>query len=108
MLNELFNKEGRSIFDFKKGDIIVKMKPRVIKELRHNSNLGIDVEVSKRTQNMFREPDQLAGIENNLLYLRLMSGILKGKVYQVKVEEYGVDVWELFKLPEGMTLDDKL
>ena len=104
-MNELFEQEGRSIFSFKKGDIIIKVKPRIIKENRENENLGISIEIETGVDNSFRIPCEFIGIENNLIYLKYLTGYFKGKITTGYLDFYS-EGWELFRIPDGLKIED--
>lgn len=109
MINELFKEEGQSIYTFKPGDIIIRMKSAPRKDTRTNENLGIDVEVTLYSDNSFRDvPVEFIAIKNNLIYLRSMRKSYlseKKDVYKVLLEQYEEN-WKLFEIPEGLTMED--
>ena len=107
-MHELFAKEGQSIFTFKKGDIIIKVKPSTIKDIRFNENLGVSIEVVTGIDNSFRYPIEFVCIENNKIYLRDVKedNFFKKKyVRAVNLEDYS-EGWALFIIPDGLTLDE--
>lgn len=109
-MNQIFEKEGNSIFIFKKGDIIIRLKPRLLTEVKINENLGTSVEVQTDVDNSFRTPVEFIGIENNQIYLRAIkedSYFKKKYVYKANLNEHSED-WALFVIPEGLTIDDCL
>jgi len=105
MINELFNKSGQSIFTFKKGDIIIRLEPAVMRDIKHNENLGIDVEVAYGIDQSFREPMEFVAIENNIIYLRYVGGYFKGRISKAKLDIFS-EGWALFIIPEGLTMED--
>lgn len=104
-MNELFEAEGTSIFSFKKGDVIIRVKPALLKGVSYNENLGIETEVSFSSDHSFREPMEFIGIENNLIYLRYASGCNKGTLSTARLELY-CDNWQIFKIPDGLKSED--
>lgn len=101
-------KEGQSIYDFKKGDIIIRLKSALRKNIHTNENLGVDVEVVEGVDNSFREtPVEFIAIANNVIYLHNIKPWYDGTkyVYKVRLEMYE-DNWQLFEIPEGLTIDD--
>jgi hypothetical protein len=109
-MRELFEKQGRSIFTFKKGDIIIKLHPRIITETKTNENLGISTEVEVEIDNSYRSPVEFIGIENNIIYLRSIKedSFWKKKIVSKAYLNEHSDDWELFVVPEGLTIDDCL
>lgn len=107
MQNLMSQDEGNSIYTFKKGDIIVRLKNARMIDIRTNENLGIEVEILKGEDSSFRdEPVEFIAIENNLIYLRsLRTSLFKDHIYKVRVERYE-DNWAIYKVPEGLTMDD--
>lgn len=107
---ELFKKEGRSIFTFKKGDIIIQLESIESKKQVHNENLGVITEISVGFDNSFRRPLEFIGIYNNLIYLRDIKEDLyfKTKSIHKAYLEYYSENWDLFVIPDGLTLDDCL
>jgi hypothetical protein len=107
-MKELFEKQGQSIFTFKKGDIIIRLKPVVVKRDVYNDNLGILMTVDSHCDHSFtRNPVEFIGIENNLIYVRDVKSFFgdSKKVDKKPLSEYSED-WALFKVPDGLTLDD--
>lgn len=105
---ELFEKEGQSIFTFKKGDIIIKVKPRITTQERVNQNLGVTYLVETGIDNSFRKPIEFIGIENNQIYLRDISEdnyFKKKYVHKANLEEH-CENWALFIIPDGLTIED--
>jgi len=110
MTNQLFEKEGKSIHCFKKGDIIIKLKNREIPKSVFNENLGIKIELqTKQIDTSFRSnPIEFICIENNLIYYREMKRDFHTKIRKVRwclVDDYSED-WGLFVVPEGLTLEE--
>lgn len=100
--NDTTKKEGRSIFTFKKGDVIIRLKPRIITERKVNDNLGIEIEVVTGIDNSFRYPHEFMGIENNQIYLKhFKSGLL----FSGNLEDF-TENWGLFIVPDGLTMKD--
>jgi hypothetical protein len=99
-MKELFEKKGHSIFIFKKGDIIIRLKPRIIKELIYNENLGISVSVDKDIDNSFRTPMEFIAIENNRIYLKYVKPDPTGerRITSANLEDFSDD-WDLFVVP---------
>jgi hypothetical protein len=107
-MKELFTKDGNSIFTFKKGDIIIRLKPRIIATKLLNENLGITVEIESGIDNSFRSPHEFIGIENNKIYLRSVKEDFftnKKSMYAANIEEFSEN-WALFIVPEGLTLEE--
>ena len=104
MLDELFKCEGQSIFSFKKGDIIVRVEPAIHKSMQRNENLGIEIEVVTGKDNSFREPMEFIAVENNTIYLRYAKN---KRLTHANLEEHE-DGWQLFKIPDGLTMDEIL
>lgn len=104
MLDELYKKEGVSIFTFKKGDIIIRLEDAVIKNTIHNENLGIDSEVAQGVSSSFRHPIEFIAVENNIIYLKYIGGFFKGNIAKAKLDVYS-EGWALFIIPDGLTLD---
>lgn len=106
-INELFMKEGCSIHAFKKGDLIIRLTSLIKEISSFNDNLGISIIVSKELDNSFRRiPVEFVAIENNIIYLKDIKPFC-GKVWihKVLLEEYS-EGWNLFVIPEGLTLED--
>jgi hypothetical protein len=108
MLDELFEKDGHSIYTFKKGDYIIRLKSVICTETKFNENLGITIEVETREDNSFREsPVEFIAIENNVIYLmniKASYGSTDRYVYKVRLEKYSEN-WGLFKIPDGLTIE---
>lgn len=104
-MKELFEKEGQSIFTFKKGDIIIRLKPAVTMRNAYNENLGIATQVATGFRNDFREPMEFVAVENNKIYLKYLCKCLEGRVAKANLEEFADD-WALFVIPDGLTIDD--
>jgi hypothetical protein len=107
-MKELFETEGQSIFTFKKGDIIIRTKPCVIKRDVYNENLGISIAVDACINYAFtRNPVEFIGIENNLIYVRDVKSFFGEviRVHKERVSDFSED-WALFKVPNGLSLDD--
>ena len=107
-MNELFEETGRSILGFKKGDIIIRLKPAAVKEISYNENLGITTEYIKSYDNSFRtDPMEFLCVKNNLIFLRCLTEDYEGKkrVVKLTIEKY-FDDWSIFEVPEGLTLED--
>jgi len=108
-MNELFEKEGQSIFTFKKGDYIIKVKDKILTEEVYNSNLGISIELYKGIDTSFRRnPLEFIGIYNNIIYLRdiIQSSFDdKKRIHKTLLSEHTND-WALFEIPEGLKLED--
>ena len=105
---ELLQKEGNSIFTFTKGDIIIRLKNRIITESKTNDNLGITIEVQVGIDSSFRRPLEFMGIENNIIYLRDIKedGYFNKKyVHKANLDDYSEN-WALFIIPDGLTIDD--
>jgi hypothetical protein len=101
-MNELFKKEGHSIFTFKKGDIIIRLKSAMIKKPFYNDNLMITIFEPTNIDNSYRDPNEFIGVFNNLIYLKS----LKYKtVHTLDLENWGED-WGLFDIPDGLTIED--
>lgn len=107
MMNKLFEKEGQSIFTFNKGDIIIRLRGADVKEKKYNDNLGVHVEVIKYTDSSYREPVEFIAVENNLIYVKYLCGCLKGVIGKARLEDFSED-WALFKIPDGLTLEEIL
>jgi len=107
MLSELFISEGRSIFTFKPGDIITRVKPAEIKKPIHNENLGISTEVVDYTDGSYRGRElEYLGIANNMIYVREF-----GRTIALEIEKFGRTIafeiekfeegWDLYQTPPG-------
>lgn len=111
MINELFKQPSQSIFTFKKGDIIIRTEAAMITETIYNQNLGIETEVSKKYSDSFRDtPVEFIAIENNVIYIRELKiepGWDKKRIFKL-LTDYYQDGWQLFKVPEGLTLEECL
>lgn len=109
MLSEIFKEEGESIYSFKSGDIIIRVKSAMITDFKTNENLGIEMQVIQGIDNSFREtPVRFVGIKNNLIYLQSLKPIgLSDKlhIYKCRLEMYEND-WKLFEVPDGLTIED--
>jgi len=102
-MKELFEKEGCSIFCFKKNDIIIRLKSVDITKTEYNDNLGIPVKTKTGIDNSFRErPIEFICVENNLIYLRNPRD---QQVYSAQLNEFSED-WALFTVPEGLAFED--
>ncbi len=101
--------EGKSIYEFTKGDYIIRLKSALRIDTKTNENLGIEMQVIEGVDNSFREePKELIGIYNNLIYLRSIKPSYSGAklfVHKLRLEMYEED-WALFEIPEGLTIDD--
>lgn len=104
----LFEKEGHSIFTFKTGDIIIRLKPMQRVEQLYNENLGISVEVEQGTDNSYRYPMELIAIENNLIYLKSVGKaiITSPSPFSILNLEQWSEDWALFVVPNGLALED--
>jgi len=104
-MKELFEKEGQSIFCFKPGDVIIRLKP--VYKVVHNENLGISMRTEEVQFRGYEEPMTLLAIENNQIYLRYASNqsCLKGMLSVASIDQYSED-WGLFVLPKGITIED--
>lgn len=109
-MTELILKEGQSIMCFKKGDHITRLEPAHISEKRYNENLGIEIEVTLRSdQSMIGEPYEFIGIFNNQIWLKMKGGvhyrILGETNIRLNLKDWG-DGWGEFVLPEGFDIKD--
>lgn len=105
MLNELFEKKSASIFTFKRGDIIIRLEPAIMKTFKHNENLGIDTEAAYGIDQSFREPMEFITVENNQIYLRYVGGYCKGLISKANLDSFS-EGWGLFIIPEGLAIED--
>jgi len=90
-MKELFETNGQSIFTFKKGDIIIRTKPAVIKRDIYNENLGVVITVDAATNYAFtRNPVEFISIENNLIYVRDVKSFFgdEKKVHKEYVSDF--------------------
>ena len=94
-------KQGKSIFNFKKGDIIIRLEPVITKVFISNV---LENEVVELPDHSLCDPLELLAVENNLIYLKYVSGNTKNHITTVPLETY-VEGWDLFVLPEGLTLE---
>lgn len=101
--------EGKSIWEFTKGDYIIRLKSALRTDYKTNENLGIEMQVIDGVDNSFRdEPKEFIGIYNNLIYLREIKPSYTGAklyVYKIRLEMYEEN-WALFEIPDGLTIDD--
>jgi len=107
-MNKLFEKEGQSIFCFKKGDVIIQLKSSELKKSIYNENLGICIEVTYAIDGSFREePVKFIAIENNIIYLESFRKSYDNSkiIHKVKLEYYGEN-WALFIVPNGLTFEE--
>ncbi len=108
IMRELFEVEGQSIFTFKVGDTIIRVKPAERKKDIHNENLGITIQVTEGLDNSYRtEPVIFRGIANNLIYLEDLRKQFNGKrrISKATLEGYSEN-WALFEVPEGLSFDE--
>ncbi len=105
----LFQTEGSSIYTFKTGDLIYRTKLAVIKRKEYSLNLGVVVENETMAYGFQTIPMELVAIENNLIYLRAMAEKYDKSrhVFKLLLADYAED-WALYKIPEGLTLEDCL
>ena len=94
-------KQGKSIFNFKKGDIIIRLEPTTKKIFL---NKTMNSEVVELSDNSYCDPLELLGIENNLIYLKWVTGGCKGGLITAPLKIYA-EGWDLFVLPKGLTLE---
>ena len=105
-MEELFEKEGRSIFSFNAGDLIIKIKPTEIKRKHYNENLGIETFVTERIDTSYiSNPVIFKGIANNRLYVKVTTGALKDSVMHSSIFTHSAD-WALFELPDGVKMEE--
>jgi len=107
-MRELFEKEGQSIVTFKKGDLIYRTKPMIIKKQVLNENLGVSIEVDIQSDSTFRSfPIEFICIENNTIYLKWLNTDYKGnrRICRLILEDWFND-WALFVVPDGLKIED--
>jgi hypothetical protein len=95
---------SKSIHEFKKGDIIIKLGPTIVKRNRYNIATDSWEQVEEE-EHSYREPMEFIAIANNLIYLRWVKGYLNGAVSKARLEEHETG-WEFFVIPAGLTLED--
>lgn len=78
--------DGRSIYDFRQGDILTRVKPAI---------LGTN-DFSYRGEAL-----KFIGIANNMIYLEHVDGILKGETTDLDIERWS-DGWDIWVNPKEM------
>ena len=105
-MEELFYEEGHSIFTFKPGDTIIRVCPTKETKKFYNENLGIETEIqTKGDRSYLGDVFDFIAIKHNSIFLRLLSGILKGRIKQLPLDKYS-EGWEELDLPEGVKIED--
>lgn len=106
LISEAFKKEPRSIYTFKKGDLIIRTEPMVKKTLKFNENLGVEIDVPCYVDCTFQtEPAEFICIENGVIYCKYLSRGLMGEVARLLLSDFE-EGWALFIIPEGLSLKD--
>lgn len=92
--------------NFKIGDIITRVARAEIYYKKYNDNLGVTTDVLNYTDGSYMgEPVKYRGIANNRIYFESLKGCFKGNIHSVDLENWS-EGWELFELPEGVTIED--
>lgn len=78
---------GKSIYDFKAGDTIIRLKPTV------------DGDMSFR-----KYPGVFMGIENNIIYIKLIGAGLDDKTARLPIETFK-DNWQIYEEPKKQTFN---
>ena len=108
MLEDLLTVGGCLITNFKKGDVIIRVIPFKVVEEVYNENLGTTREIIRGSVDVCREPVEFLEVANNLIWLRDVvecSGCHKKHLLKLNLEDFA-DGWELFKAPEGLTVQE--
>lgn len=103
MINEIFKVTGVSIYTFKRGDIIIRVEPAIKRKTVYDENLKVDVEVVFSVDHTLRDtPCEFICIENNIIYLKWLK---ENRIVKLLIDFYD-EGWAIFKIPEGLTLND--
>lgn len=109
-LNKLYQPEVRSIYTFKPGEYLIRPEPTVIKNTVHNDNLNIDIDIVHFIDNHTcrKHPKEFVCIENGLIYMRQIVAVVPG--FKLSIEKLILkdfeEGWSLFKIPDGLTIED--